>query len=214
MSPGDDALTGPAAPADPTEERPTQLLPLLLERLQEGRPLTVLDVGQGVGETVSFFSQYRCRLHFAGLFEVMEQAGPPEEGADRYYDDLLVRALRFPPDTRFDICLLWDFLNYLPAPALRAFSAALRPYLHRDTVGHGFGSFQTSTQYVPGTGKGGAVAYGVAAPDRLTARPRAGGQGPGHPHSRRVLADSLTCFEIVRGTLLKQGTMELLLESR
>ncbi len=197
-----------------SEDRPTQLLPLLLERLEDGQPLTVLDVGQGVGDTVRFFSRYPCRLHFAGLFDVIEQAEPPDEDPDSYFDDLLVRACRFPSGTRFDICLLWDFLDYLPVPALRSFSAALRPYLHSGSLGHGFGTFKASTQFVPGTGHDGALLYGVADLGRLSARPRPGGLPARFAHSRQVLTEALGCFEIVRGTLLKQGTMELLLEAR
>lgn len=197
-----------------SSDRPTQLLPLLLERLEDGQPVTVLDVGQGVGDTVSFFSRYSCRLHFAGLFELIEQAEPPDEDPDSYFDDLLIRACRFPAGTLFDICLFWDFFDYLPQAALRSFSAALRPYLHRGSVGHGFGSFKASTQFVAGTGHEGALLYGVADHDRLSARPRPGGRPPRHAHSRQVLTESLSCFEIARGTLLKQGTMELLLEAR
>lgn len=203
----------PPAPGDAAGDRPTQLLPVLLDRFEAEQPLTVLDVGQGVGDTVRFFSRFRCRLHFAGLYDLVEQSDPPEDQADAYFDDLFIRGFRFPADTRFDVCLLWDFLNYLPVPAVGAFSAALRPYLHRGTLAHGFGSFKANAPALSVTTSEPHL-YGVGDVDRLTVRPRPGGRAPAYPHSRRVLADSLTCFEIGRGTLLKDGTMELLLEAR
>ena len=46
--------------------------------------------------------------------------------------------LNFKVGTLIDVCLFWDFLNYLNRPALRAFSAALKPYVHAGTRAHGF----------------------------------------------------------------------------
>ena len=214
----DGAAEAPPAPSPSSdgdvEVRSTLLLPLLLERFDPEQPLTVLDVGYGVAETVAFFSRYPCRLHFAGIIGAPELETLPEEDVDGYLDDTFTRLCGFPADTMFDVCLLWDFLNYLSVPALRSFSRVLRPHLHRQTHGHGFGAFKATApamaRGVPET----ALQYGVYDVDKLLVRPRLDGAAPGHSHSRAVLADSLGCFEIVRGTLLKEGTMELLLQAR
>jgi SAM-dependent methyltransferase len=206
--PGMSPYTGSA------EVRATLLLPLLLERFDPEQPLTVLDVGNGVAETVEFFSRYRCRLHFTSFIDDLDLTALPEEGVEDYLDDTFAKLCNFPPDTRFDVCLLWDFLNYLPVPALRSFSRVLRPYLHRQSHGHGFGSFKANAPAMARTSSDTAVQYGVYDVDKFLVRPRPEGTPPGYPHSRAVLADSLACFEIVRGTLLKEGTMELLLQAR
>ncbi len=213
----DGADQAPAAlwtPGGSGEIRSSQLLPLLLERFDPEQPLTVIDAGYGVAETLEFFSRFTCRLHFTGLLDAPELREWPDEDAESYFDDVFGRLCAFPADTRFDVCLLWDFLNYLPGPALRPFSRALEPYLHRQTHGHGFGSFKATapamTRALPETG----LTYGICDVDKLVVRPRADAPPPRYSHSRAVLAETLTCFEIVRGTLLKEGAMELLLQAR
>jgi hypothetical protein len=201
------------SPDSHPEPRQTLLLPLLFERIDEEHPLTVLDVGSGVAETIQFFAEFRCRLHFADLYDVAELAALPDDDVDEYYDGVFARLFGFPPDTSFDVCLLWDFLNHLPVPALRAFSRALAPYLHRRTVGHGFGAFKATAPALAGNAPELGFCYGIRARDQLVVRPRAGSTAASHPHSRTVLADSFKCFEIVRGTLLQEGAMELFLQA-
>jgi hypothetical protein len=210
----------PATPAVALEERQTLLLPLLFESVDDEDRITVLDAGSGVAETLTFFSRYRCRLHFAALFdapalhaESLPALGPEDDPQD-YFDEVFAGLLNYPEGTRFDLLLLWDFLNFLPVPALRAFGQALRPFLHRGTRAHGFGAFKANA---PGTSRDApeiALRYGVLDQDRLVVRPRTDGVLTGYPHSRTVLADALGCFEVVRGTLLREGGMELLLRAR
>jgi len=198
------------------ERRQTLLLPLIFESLDDSSgPLSVLDVGGGVAETLAFFSQYRCRLHFADLFDEPALRWIPEENAVDHFAAVFDDLLDFPADTRFDVCLLWDFLNYLPVPALTGFSRALRPYLQRGTLGHGFGAFKAAAPGVAWAAPELGLCYGVLDRDALIVRPRRdGGGAAAHPHSRTVLAEAFACFEIVRGTLLQEGAMELLLKAR
>jgi len=197
------------------EIRSTLLLPLLLERFDPEEPIHVLDVGYGAAETVAFFSRYRCRLHFAGIIGALELETLPAEDVDvdEYLDAAFARLCDFAPDARFDVCLLWDFLNYLPVSALHAFSRVLRPHLHRQSHAHGFGAFKATAPAMARAAPETALRYGVYDVDKLLVRPQHGA-APRHSHSRAVLADALGCFEVVRGTLLKEGTMELLLQAR
>lgn len=219
----DGAATAPPAGsvAENEDVRQTLLLPMLLERFDPEQPLTVLDVGFGVPETLSFFSGYRCRLHFAGLYDVGELAGlaaaidgSEEDGVEAQLESAFARVLALQPQTRFDICLLWDFLNYLPVPAVRAFSNVLRVHLHRQSMGHGFGAFKANAPAMSGAAPERALQYGVWDGQRFVVRPRPDFTPPPFSHSRATLADSFNCFEIARGTLLREGTMELLLQAR
>jgi hypothetical protein len=207
------------------EVRQTLLLPLLVERLLERvdneQTVTVLDVGYGVPETVTFFSRFSCRLYFAGLFDSDELTALPavletlsEDETDTYLETVLSQMFDVDPGVRFDICLFWDFLNCLPPTALRAFSAVLRPHLHRDTMGHGFGSFKATAPAMSRDAPERALQYGVVDEQRLVVRPRRDGLPPPYAHSRATLAEAFDCFEVARGTLLREGTMELLLKAR
>jgi len=211
----------PAAPGGPREPdaaghgfRQTLLLATLLDQLEEDQPVTVLDVGAGVAETVAFFSRFPCRLRFADLFDAPRLLEPLEADPEAHYAAVFAELCDFPPGTHFDICLLWDFLNYLPLPALRAFSAALSPFVSRDTRGHGFGAFKANAPAVARTAPEMPLQFGIQEPDRLVVKPRSGGLTVSYAHSRAVLADAFPCFEIVRGTLLRDGAMELLLHAR
>lgn len=194
--------------------RQSLLLPTVFERLEGQPPFTILDVNAGVSETIRFFADYPTRLHFAAFYDAVELANAPEEEPDAYYDAIFAELCSFPPGTQFDICLLWDFLNCLPEIAITAFSRAIRPYLHRDTIGHGFGAFKASVSVSANPGGLPALSYGVRTRSELVLRPRESGLQPRYLHPRTVLAESLTSFGISRGTLLKDGIMELLLEAR
>jgi len=108
-------------------------LPGLLGRLDGDRKYQILDLGAAHGATVEFFSRYSCKLYVADLHRSLlasrSSPGPladglAEAGAEpnteedeeaaaaeraRAFDNLLP----YEEDTRFDLILAWDLLNYL-----------------------------------------------------------------------------------------------------
>ena len=102
-------------------EQTSRRLPalVLISQHLDGEGLfTVLDVGPGVSGTVSFFSQFRCRLYFLDLFDQLSEAV-----YDPFND--------IPADVRFDGCLLWDYVHFLDEQQLTLFVQALRPFIHQ-----------------------------------------------------------------------------------
>ena len=197
-----------------TATRQSLLLPQVFECLNGEPPFSVLDVGAGVSETISFFSPYRCRLHFADFFSAKALGELPEEDTAAYFDEIFAELCDFPEGTQFDICLLWDFLNCLPVIALDSFSRALRPFLHVNSVGHCFGAFKASVSASGAPESLSASCYGVRSADELILRPRTDSLPVRYLHTRTVLTESLHCFTVSRGTLLRDGLMELLLQAR
>ena len=181
-----------------------QLLPSVFEGIDAGRSLTVLDVGAGMPESVRFFSRYRCRLYFVDLFGETGYA-TGQQGRRRPRETLFGRFLDFPNGTSFDICLFWDFLNYLANPLLRDFAQTLRRYVHDDTRAHAFGAFSNALPFS-------SLRFGIEDVDRLTARPHP--VPAEHPHTRKHVADALWPFSVKRAALLEQNRQELLLEVR
>ncbi len=178
----------------------------LVSRRDPGQRLTVLDIGPAHNETIWFFSALRCRLHFAGMYA---EPLTLEGGGDRSREDLVsefTRLLAVPEDTRFDLCLLWDYPNYLDDDTLMAFSDALSPYLHKGTVGHGF-AVRTSNTKITNQW------YGIDQPHLFTLRPPRVAQPEIHPHSQAILINLLTCFSIDRGMLLPDGRLEVAMKS-
>ena len=189
-----------AKAANRVESEHSLLFPMLFEQLDADRRLNVLDVGPAVPETIEFFSRFKCRLTIGDLFADERLRDPKIAGSafEHQLRNLLGR------DSQVDICLFWDYLNYLDIRAMRGFGNALFPYLHRDSRAHAFGALNTTT---PVAGH----RYGVTDLDRFVVRKLPDGQEGRHPHPQADFRESLTCFEIKRGTLLREGRLEMLL---
>jgi len=187
--------------------QPSKLFPDLFKLIDRDDRLTVLEIGRALTETVDFFSQFKCRLHFVDLYHepfVREQQANLSEKELRHAFE---EQFRFPAGTRVDICLFWDFLCYLDDAALRAFNAALRPWLHPGTRAHGFGIHHLAIRLEN-------VRYGIVDQETFTVRQRRAVQLHHHPHSQIEMHDMLNCFNLQRGLLLPEGKLEMLLKPR
>ncbi len=187
------------------------LLDALLGRLDQNPHIKVLHIGPALPETVDFFSDYRCRLHFVDLFSELPLAADRDEDGETASDQFkrtgekLSQLLKFPTGTRFDLCLFWDILNYLPDASITAFMQILQPYLHNTTVAH---VLAVHNIYAPAVN----CSYGIVTADTLLARPRAHAL-PGYaPHSQRQLQHLLSCFNFERSVLRADGRLELILQ--
>jgi hypothetical protein len=182
----------------------TLLFPALVKKINPERRLSVLEIGPALPETIGFFSQYKCRLHFAAMYTdpiLQTQSGDYTE--DQLAEQI-TRSLDFPKGTRFDLCLFWDFLNYLDDKALRAFNTAIRPFLHKSTRAHAFTVRTLNTSFSN-------QQYGIAEAHMFSIRPRPGKQAPTTPHTQAILVNLLSCFDIDQGMLLPDGRLEVLM---
>lgn len=187
--------------------RPSKLFPDLFKMIDRNHRLTVLEIGPAMTETVDFFSQFKCRLHFVDLYHepfVREQQARLSEKELRHAFE---EQFRFPAGTRIDICLFWDFICYLDDAAMRAFNSALRPWLHPGTRAHGFGVHHLAIDVEN-------VQYGVINQETFSIRNRRSVQLPHHPHSQVEMHEMLNCFDFQRGLLLPEGKLEMLLTPR
>lgn len=186
------------------ERLATRLLPLVFKALDNERRVTILDVGAATAESVRFFNGYRCRLHFADLFgetgysrEHRDRRRPNETVFDRVFD--------FPRGTLFDICLFWDFLNYLDMALLRDLAQTLRRHVHAGTRAHAFVPFSNA---LPFSG----MRFGLHKADELAIKNEP--PPPPHPHTNKVIARSFWPFSVSRATLLDENRQELFMEVR
>lgn len=200
---------GPQAAGPVTSRIQSKLLGSLFKAqsgaLDPDRRLTVLEIGSALPETVDFFSGFTCRLHFVDLFAEPFVRGQQKWSASEL-QEAFAGCLRFAAGTRLDLCLFWDFLTYLDDTALRAFNAALRPWLHRGTRAHGFGAHHMAVRLAN-------AQYGICDVETFTLRDRRGDPLAMHPHSQIEMHDMLNCFAFERGLLLPDGKLEMLLKS-
>jgi hypothetical protein len=191
-------------PAASTMSRNQQslLFPTLLKGIAADRRLSVLEIGPALPETIDFFSQYKCRLHFAGMYSDPVLQMQTEDYSEAELTDHLTKSLGFAKNTRFDLCLFWDFLNYLDDKALRAFSKVLKPHIHKTTRAHAFTVRTLETSFSN-------QQYGIEQAHMFSIRPRPGPQAPTYPHTQAILVNLLSNFDIDQGMLLPDGRLEV-----
>lgn len=206
MSGGVSALPHSGQPSPERSRQASRLLPELFAEVRPDRPLTLLDVGPAMSETVRYFSQFRCRLHIKDLYGEDFVRERQEELDEAELKQAFQDQLALPRGTLIDICLFWDFLNYLTPKALRALDSALRPYLHPGSRAHGFSVLSVKT---PLSNR----RYGILDQERLCIRPARRRQMAYFPHKHEELDACLGSFQIARGWLLADGRLEMLLEA-
>lgn len=183
----------------------SKLLPYLFEYIDEEQPVTVFHVGLALPETVDFFSNYRCKLHFIDLFSALPIVAGEDELPTRIqqFEDLL----QLPAHTRIDVCLFWDVFNFLDPAAINAFLTVLYPHLKASSMAHAFSVHNLRTPQ-------GSQLYGINQRDTLSFRNRRAAL-PGYaPHSQGELKELLHCFSLERSVLLPDSRLELLLQAR
>ena len=192
--------------ASAVSRQPSKLLAGLFRNIDPEHRLTVLEIGTALPETVEFFSEYRCRLHFLDLYDVPFLQKPKEPLTGEELREAFAKQFNFPEGTRIDLCLFWDFISFLDDSALRAFNAALKPFVHAGTRAHGFAVHHLAVRLEH-------LQYGILDQDNVTMRKRPSVDLPYHPHSQIEMADMLNCFTFERGLLLPSGKLEMLLKS-
>jgi len=164
----------------------SRILQELLDPIDAGQRLKVLDFGPGASTTVSFFAQYHCNLTFADLYEVAEPALPAE--------------------SQYDLILFWDALNNLDREDLSALSGMLGPHIHENTRGHAFAAYGSNTRLLKRS-------YAIADKEHLliwqddeTVLP--------YPHTQAEITSIIPYLEVRRRTLLAGERVELLLRAK
>jgi len=196
----------PPAAQSMSRTQQTLLFPSLFERLDAKHRLSVLEIGPALPETIEFFSQYKCRLHFACMYSdpvLQLQTGDVTEAE---LVDHIKRSFNFKKGTRFDLCLFWDFLNYLDDKALRAFNKVIKPHIHKTTRAHAFTVRTLDTSFSN-------QQYGIEQAHMFKIRPRTSTQATTFPHTQAILVNLLSSFDIDKGMLLPDGRLEVLMSA-
>jgi hypothetical protein len=194
----------------------SNLASLLFERVQTDKQLVVLDIGLAMPTTVDLFANFKCKLIFVDLFSLDLLSGVCPEDYEDYQHregqqpthqqlvDQFTAALSLDPQTKIDICLFWDFFNYLDGTLLKAFIDALHPYISDSTCGYGLGVLNARSQ-LPN------YQYGIKNLDLLHQYLGAEVQKPVYPHSQRDLNNLLGYFDIDKSRLMPDGRVEYFL---
>jgi hypothetical protein len=180
------------------------LFPTLVKRIDPDRRLSVLEIGPALPETVAFFSQFKCRMHFAAMYTDPVHQMQLEDTTEAELAAHFKRSFGFKKGTKFDLCLFWDYLNYLDDSALRAFNTAILPYLHQSTRAHAFTVRTLDTSFTD-------QQYGIEQAHMFRIRPCGNTRPRQFPHTQAILVNLLSGFDIDQGMLLPDGRLEVLM---
>jgi hypothetical protein len=198
----------------------TRLMPDLLEQLAGQSRLMVFDVGFGVHETIAYLSNRCCRLHFSALHEnllippvirskaAFGQLADPGEHDSALYQAWLERfqaAMQFEPGTRFDLCLFWDFLNYLDDQALKAFADALAPYTSPQTLGHAYILLKSDADVLNRE-------YGIKSADQISVKSAQLGNLASYARPQARVTSMMKGFVVKHCVLRRDGLLEAALK--
>jgi hypothetical protein len=122
-------------PASDNGEYHSLAFPALVERFDEGRKYQILDLGPAYGRNVEFFSQFSCKLYVADLYRTLRSyPSVPTDEEDSRLSLVFGELLPYPEDTRFDLVLTWDLLNYLESEQIEALGRRLASFSKAGTM--------------------------------------------------------------------------------
>ncbi|MBL4827369.1 MAG: hypothetical protein JKY66_06600 [Spongiibacteraceae bacterium] len=94
----------------------------------------ILDIGSSPANSFALFSAYHCKMYFESFEEVITNNAP----SNNKNRELSIRKFfsRYDANTKFDVILSWDLLNYLELDDIFCLIDALSPYCKPNTLFH------------------------------------------------------------------------------
>ena len=181
------------SPAGDLSYEQTRILPEAFAGLDTGKTLNILDAGPVDPRSIEFFRRFRCQLYVADLCD-------PALSVHRV--DSAREFLGAASGVRFDVCFLWDYINYLDNRDFADFIAALSDHVHETTGLYAIGAYSNSVPLR-------AYRYSIADSDRITIRP-SGAMVP-HPRDRNDVLKAMRGYVVHRAALRRDNRLELLL---
>ena len=186
---------GPTAPSEPWSYEPTRILPETFDGLDTGTTLNIFDAGPAEPQSIEFFSRFRCRLYVANLYNPAFPAHGVES-APAFFESV--------GRVRFDVCLLWDYINYPDDDALAEFLSILTDHVHEKTRLYAICAYIAKSPLR-------ACRYAMSDTGKLAIRP-AGGIVP-RPRSRNDIDTVMRRFALRNAALRRDNRLELLLRT-
>ena len=110
-----------------------KLFPDLFRDIDPDKRLRVLEIGRAQPETVAFFLFLQVQTDFCRpLLRRGSVPGPGQRNGSELAKGFR-KTLAIPKGEKFDLCLMWDVMQYLSGRAIRALCGALEPHLHEET---------------------------------------------------------------------------------
>ncbi len=173
----------------------------LLESLGDERKHHVLDLGPACGSNVAFLADFRYKIYVADLFDSLATKPATAEHQARTGDGLFGPHVVIDEDTRFDVVLAWDVLNYLKRNALLDLFSRLRPFCHRQTLLHALIWGHSEIPEKP-------MRFSITDERHMTYEVSSPVSRTGPRYAPRELERLMAGFRVTRSYLLRNGMQE------
>lgn len=109
-------------------------LKALVQMLRGDRKYHVLDLGSSVGINVEFLTEFASKIYIEDLYSTLDSSRVVAEDGEVAEELPFDEWLPFGKDTRFDIILSWNVLDYLKSEEIRALILYLNDYCRPGTL--------------------------------------------------------------------------------
>jgi SAM-dependent methyltransferase len=182
---------------------------VLLENLAGRSRARILDLGPAVGQNVSFFSSYTCRLHICDLYSSIQEFKATRavdleasdlDGLEEYIEGQLPKSENDP----FDLILTWDIFNYMRREELAILGSQLARRCKPE--GHIYALVSTKNR-IPNL----PTTFEIQSSEILRYSPTTRAERPCPQYKQPDLARALPDLDVETSFLLRHGVQEYVL---
>ncbi len=165
----------------------------------------MLDLGRGFGSNIEFLSRFATRICVEDLYHTLASLGLPFSGDKRVYCPVYETLLPYRDQTRFDVILAWNLLDYLDRDDIRRLSARLAAICNPGALVYAMISIRPKIPETPANFK-------IIDEQNLVYQQTAVAQCDGPRYTQVKLLEWMSQFRVKRTFLLRNGMQEYLFE--
>ena len=191
-------------PQNTTETNRSLGLKALCDQLVDMSGFSILDLGSALGVNVAFWSHFSPSMHIADLWSSMPEPAPPSLDPVES-DPGWQRILPLPQESRFDVILAWDLLNYLDHQQVSGLIRHLKGFCRPGSLLFALIFDQPQMSAIP-------IRFRIASTEQLTYDGRSAGSRACPRHQPRDMQKMLAGFRTSSSFRLRNGVQEYLFE--
>lgn len=180
-------------------------LGLLVDKIARSAPCRVLELGPAFGANVEFLSKYSSKICIEDLYQTLASFDPSFNGDQSSFCPVYEALLPYHEDTRFDVILMWDLLDYLDGQNTRRLMRHLRRFCHRGTLLYALVSTRPKIPASP-------THFKIVEKDKLLYQVTSTEERDCPRYRQGALLELLRSVRVERSFLLRNGMQEYLFE--
>jgi hypothetical protein len=188
------------------EVQPSLALSTLFKQLRQDRVYHILELGPAVGHNIEYLSRFSCRIRVEDLYRTLSSFDYVSGSDAVDFEAVFQYLLPYDGNTRFDILLAWDLLNYLDRQEFLYLMRHLTRFCHPGTV---LFALIATTKTIPDR----PVEYRIVDENNIECRNASNVLRPCPRYHDVDLRHMMPSFRVYNSYLLRNGMKEYLFVS-